>query len=131
MRPYRSASHGSKDQDWRSDSFHRGAAAGKPCIDFEPRAGVSYAQQRGPQKTLSAATPKIPNRSEPEGGPYAIRFLSSEGRDDMHDCDSCAGAHNGIAGVGSAACRCRMAVPGKQRSEERRVGKECRGGWWV
>jgi len=51
MRPYRSASHGSKAQDWRSDSFHRGAAAGKPCIDFEPRAGVSYAQQRGPQKS--------------------------------------------------------------------------------
>src|SRR5438552_7319080 len=72
MRPYRSASHGSKAQDWRSDSFHRGAAAGKPCIDFEPRAGVSYAQQRGPQKSCR----RRPRKSRTDLNPREVRMPS-------------------------------------------------------
>src|SRR5712671_1759905 len=68
----KSASHGSKAQDRRSDSFHRGAAAGKPCIDFEPRAGVSYAQQRGRVKSCR----RRPRKSRTDLNPREVRMPS-------------------------------------------------------
>src|SRR5689334_25291357 len=58
-------------------------------------------------------------------------------RDGCRPCSACARAAKFRRRRGSAVARARspgprIRIPGSQRSEERRVGKECgSGGWWL